>query len=154
MKNCMICNKPLPKPENPKTHNFKYCNKKCRNKAHYLKFNTPEQQNERRQKMLLSKGIGLKRCLECEKWFVKPIAHAWQIHHMNEAEYKQKFDLPLSKGVIPVEHKELLHNLALENKMDEQLRKVGVRTRYKKNDPKAIMVTGWKGRNGNLGYRE
>lgn len=81
------------------------------------------------------------------------MAHVWQLHHLREEEYKEYFDLPLSKGIIPREHKELLRKLALENKMDEQLKRVGKRTRYKKGDPKAIEVKGWKGRNGSKGYQ-
>lgn len=133
-------------------NNKKFCSDKCRGKDTWRRVREVQIAKWREERGKYAEGKI--QCRLCEKWYVKVASHAFLTHHLTEEQYKEYFDLPLSKGIITEEHRLLLREHALENGMDEQLKRVGVRTRYKKGDPKAVEVRGWKGRNGSKGYQE
>jgi hypothetical protein len=115
-----------------------YCTRKCT-----VAFNNHKKYNKYAE--------GKIQCRLCGGWFVKPIAHSWQIHHIEEHEYKEMFDLPFKRGIIPEWHRKILAERVIEDGTIENLKK-GANRRYTKNDPRAKVVTGWKGRNGSKGY--
>jgi len=137
--------------ESPHANNKKFCSVRCRNKVRWQQQGEAQKLKWREERGKYAEGKF--ECKICGMWYVKVASHVFLIHHLTEDQYKETFDLPLSKGIISEEHKILLRQHALENHMDEQLEKAGKRTRYKKGDPKAIMVTGWKGRTGSKGYQ-
>lgn len=146
--NCTYCGKELIIV--PHANNKKFCNRTCRNKYVWQQNRDVLIQGQRAKSGRYAEGKI--QCLLCGNWYVKPLAHVWQIHKMDENEYKIKFDLPLSYGIIPEYHRELLKEYALDNHMDKQLMVAGLKTRYVKGDPKNKIVTGWKGRRGSLGF--
>lgn len=141
-KTCKICQAVLPKGYRS------YCSKDCRtrffNKKHY-----PSQIEWARRKRGEYRQ-GKLRCAICAKWYVQIISHVIQYHKITGAEYREEFDLPM-RGIIPKWYKELKGELALDNGTYKNLRK-GILKRYSKDDPKAKIVTGWKGRTGKIGY--
>lgn len=92
------------------------------------------------------------QCLMCKGWYIQLGSHVRQRHNMSALEYKQKFDLPTSRGIIPRWYREVKGEIALENGTYKNLES-GASTRYKKGDPRAIRVDGWKGRKGNKGFQ-
>jgi len=138
---CLHCEGPVAR--GPRDNNKKFCSVRCRNKALWQRVGKERTIASRAKWGAYAEGKI--QCKLCDRWYVKPMAHVWQQHNMTEQEYKEYFDLPLSKGIIPEEHRQLLSRLALENDMDKQLMRAGRRTRYIKGDPRAKMRTGWKG---------
>ena len=147
MKICALpsCGKPVIRTS-AHANNVKYHTPKCRAKDEWARHRDTEIAKQRAKSGAYAKGK--KQCLMCQGWYIKVLAHVYQLHHMSAREYKEYYDLPLQKGIIPDWHREILRDHALENNMDTQLQKAGVLTRYKKNDKKAKDVTGWKGRHG------
>lgn len=91
------------------------------------------------------------KCLMCGGWYVKVLAHVWQVHKLGQNEYREHFDLPLKRGMIPDWHKKILADNVRENGTIENLKK-GAGRRFVKGDPRAKAVTGWKGRAGSKGF--
>lgn len=69
------------------------------------------------------------QCLECGKWYYKPLSHVWQKHNMLEREYKTKHGLDLKKGIIDEKQRDLLRKKVVENGTILNLQK-GVKTRF------------------------
>lgn len=128
-----------------------YCSAKCRNKVYNERYYDlrQDQARERRGR----KAEGKFQCLICGKWYYQVCSHVWLTHGVGEEDYKKMFDLPLSKGILPVEIKRIKAEHVFENGTIENLKK-GVKKRYRKGDPRAKAVTGWKGRRGNKGFEE
>lgn len=75
------------------------------------------------------------KCLICGKSFTRVCSHVWQVHGMSAREYKEEFGLDRTKGIIPESLRSTMSEYAKFHKMGEQLKKVGVSTRFKKGDP-------------------
>lgn len=142
---CKVCGGPLSK-------RFRtYCSKKCRQKATNKRW-YPKHKADATKKRGEYRPDKL-QCLLCGKWYVQVVSHTRQAHKMFAEEYKEYFDLPISRGVIPTWYRELKGKIALENGTFKNL-EAGKDQRYKKGDPKAKAVTGWKGRTGSKGYTD
>lgn len=68
----------------------------------------------------------------CGERFKRVCSHVRQAHGMSAREYKEEFGLDVKKGILSDEDREVMRRHALANKMDEQLRKAGAKTRFKK----------------------
>ena len=132
MKKCNKCGKEIIRSS--KSNNVKYCHE-CRKEAYkYTEFRT-QWQREQRDKVATTEIKGKIACIICSKWYIKPISHAWQVHGVNEREYKEHAGLDHQKGVIPLRHKELLQQRVKENYdvvVAKNLLKNGKATRYAK----------------------
>jgi hypothetical protein len=64
---------------------------------------------------------------------------------MTGREYREYFELPIKRGVVPIWYRKLKGDIAIENKTAENL-KGGKQFWYIKGDPRAIKNTGYKGR--------
>lgn len=143
LENCKICNKPL-----IYKRMRSYCSKTCRYKFYnkkYRKYNNEWQRNQRGKYT-----TGKLRCGLCDKWYTQIITHVIQHHKITGEEYREEFDLPM-RGIIPAWYREIKGDQALDNGTYKNLKK-GILTRYTPDDPKAKIVTGWKGRTGRKGY--
>jgi ROS/MUCR transcriptional regulator protein len=74
-------------------------------------------------------------CLICGKNFKRVCSHARQSHGVSAREYKEAFGLDVRKGILSSEDSKLMREYALANGMDEQLKKAGKATRFKKGTP-------------------
>jgi len=132
MKKCNKCNKEIIR--SPRANNVKYCHE-CRQEAYkYTEYRT-QWQREQRDKIATTEKKGKIACVFCGKYYIKPVSHAWQVHSVNEREYKDHAGLDHKKGVIPLHHKELLQDHVKANYAEvvaKNLLKGGRTTRYKK----------------------
>jgi len=132
MKKCNKCNKEIIR--SPRANNVKYCHE-CRQEAYkYTEYRT-QWQREQRDKIATTEKKGKIACVFCGKYYIKPVSHAWQVHGMEEREYKDYAGLDHKKGVIPLHHKELLQDHVKANYAEvvaKNLLKGGRTTRYKK----------------------
>ena len=71
-------------------------------------------------------------CHICGKAFTKLQQHIWYAHKMTKNEYCDKYGLDHSIKMTSNEYSEVMHNHALNNNMDEQLKRAGVNTRFQK----------------------
>lgn len=130
MKLCRKCNKQIQR--GPKANNVLYC-LECRAEVYKYKEYRSAYQRERAEKRAEQAQPGKIPCLICKRYYVKPIAHAWQKHGLYEREYKQYAGLDHKKGVIPAEHKELLAQHVKRNfkkVVAQNLLKKGIATRF------------------------
>ncbi len=142
---CKTCEKPLEK-------GFRtFCGKTCRNKSYTKKYKTKRLEWQRKRSGAYAENK--RQCLVCGRWYIQVGSHVIQRHHFTAREYKELYDLPLKSGIIPEWFKELKGKQALENGTFHNLEK-GARFRFVKDDPRAKIVSGWKGRNGSKGYTE
>ena len=75
---------------------------------------------------------GLFICPFCSKSFRALAYHTRQVHNVNARELRTMFHLPMNYSLQTKELKELRRKHALENNMDQQLIRVGQKTRFKK----------------------
>lgn len=142
---CEIHNKPIPK-------GFRtYCSKQCRTLALSRRHYKQSQAWQSRKRGEYQEGKI--QCLLCPNWYVQIGSHVQYAHKLLAKEYKEFFDLPLKRGVIPEWYQKIKSDIAKGNGTAYLLPKAGMRTRYKKGDPRAKEVTGWKGRTGSIGYK-
>ena len=74
-------------------------------------------------------------CHVCGLAFDKVMSHVWQVHEMTENEYKKKFGLETTKGIMSEKSTKLARKQCLKNYAlvcEENLLKNGVGTRFKK----------------------
>jgi len=140
-KNCKICGNILPKRYRV------YCSKICRNKAIYQRHKEyqAKKQIEYRDKKHLYYTPGTLQCKICGKWYIQIGTHVVQRHGMTAREYREKYNLPVKRGVIPKWYRKKKGKIALKNKTFENLEK-GKKHRFKKNDKRAKNNTFWKSR--------
>lgn len=127
-KTCIHCNTIY----TPKTANSKYCNVSCGNKHRYILTNSDKQIQRRNEKAKIPNPNKI-QCLICNGYYTKPMAHVWQVHGISAREYKEHFELYVSKGIIPSGHRELLRNHALDNSdviIKQNLIEKGVQSRF------------------------
>lgn len=46
------------------------------------------------------------KCLECGRFFTRPLSHVWQVHGIDARTYKELHGLDVSKGIATDEYKE------------------------------------------------
>ena len=161
LNNCKVCGNEIKRPSRFRT----YCSTECREKDYdkkyswkeYIKTETPEKREKRLAQMRKGHGCdhyveGTVECKICGRWYVQVLTHAFYIHHITEHEYKEEFDLPFKRGVVPSWYREKKAEITKENGTIENLKK-GAKRRYIKGDPRAIINTGHKGRWGNKGFK-
>lgn len=81
-----------------------------------------------------SRQFGMPICHICGRAYAKLQQHIWYSHNMTREEYCQKYGLDKNINMTSKEYNEKMHNYALYYKMDDQLRKVGKNTRFKKGN--------------------
>ena len=140
-KTCLICKKPIT------IKRFRtYCSKTCRTKFHNRKH-----YKENYRKLLERTGAyspKKKQCIYCKRWYVQVGSHIFQRHHQTAREYREDNKLPLKRGIVPGWYRKIKGDQAKENGTVKNL-KAGKRYWYKKNDKRAKIVSGWKGRGRN-----
>jgi hypothetical protein len=143
-KDCKICGGPLPNSR------FRtYCSPRCRNKEYSKRYR--QQRNEWQRNKWGKYSADKLQCMICGKWYVQIGTHVVQRHKMTAREYREDMGLPLKRGVVPAWYRKEKGETAMENGTVENL-KIGKKFWYVKDDPKAKIVTGWKGRHGQKGY--
>lgn len=143
IKNCLYCGNEVIR-NSPHANKKKFCQIECRdlfNKERDIK-----RRREWSQKKRGEFGEDKKQCLLCGKWYVQVGGHIFQYHQIIAKEYKKYFDLPFKRGIIPEWYRVKKAKIAIENGTAANLPNVGKHTRYKKNDERAKIVSGWKGR--------
>ena len=141
-KTCAICGKIIT------TKRFRsYCSDTCRNKRNSIKYKKYRSimQTKRYDALASIPSKEKKQCKICRRWYIQLGSHIVQRHGMTAREYREKFNLPLKKGIVPKWYKEFKGKQALDNKTCKNL-KQGKKFRYKKGDKRAKKSTGWKSR--------
>lgn len=133
MKKCKQCGAELPPPTNPKTRNYKFCNKLCRNRFYYDQRGGAEAQREYAQRRLASDPAAI-QCIICGKWYIQVGTHIWQYHHMRAREYRECFDLEVKRGLTKDWYRAEKGATALENGTFHNLEN-GAKYRFHKKDP-------------------
>lgn len=147
---CKVCGKPL-----PNSRYRSYCSRECRKlytqkRSNRIRTESGAGREYQRQRSGKFRP-GTLQCLVCGKWYVQVGSHIRQLHGMTAREYREVFELPISRGIIPAWYKELKGEIALENETYKNL-EMGKDKRYAKNDPRAKIVTGQKGKFGSKGF--
>jgi hypothetical protein len=134
MKKCINCNKPIER--SPRANNVKYC-KTCRIDAYkYTEYRTAWQRTKR-DRLAETVTTGKLKCFICGKYYRKPISHAYQVHGVNEREYKEALGLDHKKGLIPEDTREILRDHVKANYdvvVKKNLLTKGKRSRFKAGD--------------------
>ena len=79
-------------------------------------------------------GRGYVICHICGRAYVRLGSHLKESHGMTIAEYKEAFELCASARTTHPGYSEHMRSLAYVHNMDEQLRRTGVSTRFKRGD--------------------
>lgn len=136
---CKICGIKISRPSRYRS----YCSKKCRQKFHNQK-NYKYQLNwsrDRRSQYNPNK----KKCIICGGWYIQIGNHIVQRHKMTAREYREEFDLPVKRGILPEWFRKLKGEQAIQNKTFLNLKK-GTKFWFKKGDSRSKITTFWKGR--------
>lgn len=139
-KTCAVCGKVIT------TKRFRsYCSEQCRNKRNSIKYRKHNSLMQRLKHDIIANipSKEKKQCKICGRWYIQLGSHIVQRHGMTAREYREKFNLPLKKGIVPKWYKDFKGKQALDNKTCKNL-KLGKKFRYKKGDPRAKKVSGWK----------
>ena len=136
-KKCAICN-------NTKFEKGmkKYCNKKCANIAY-------ENYLIRIKEKSGAYAPNKIKCKLCGRWYKQVGSHIAQRHNMTCKEYREHFNLPLKKGILPNDLRAKKRKSVFENKTVDNLKR-GIKTRYTKGDPRACVKYHWKGRSNQI----
>lgn len=145
---CKFCKKQF----NITSNSQKFCSKKCRNKRRWQIYGKKELELGRKKRAEYAPNK--LQCIICDGWYVQVGTHVIQRHKkfLTAKQYKEYFDLPVKKGITPKWYKEFKAEQCKNNGTIENM-KGGKKFWYHKKDPRAKAVTGWKGRNGKLGYK-
>lgn len=79
-----------------------------------------------------SKQYGWPICHICGRAYTKLQQHIWYSHDLSKREYCEKFGIDRNINMTSEEYNKKMHDYALEYKMDEQLKRAGKKTRFKK----------------------
>lgn len=135
---CKVCGQPIDRLRNKRLRS--YCSVACRNRFHSQKMIASGQSQKRQQLYAERKATEAsdmkKKCALCGLWFRRVAFHVFQRHQMTAYEYKQYLQIRTSRGILADESRKHLHDLALEYKMDEQLKHAGKATRFVKGGTK------------------
>ena len=144
---CKVCGEPI------KEKRFRtFCSDKCRNKFYQKKYQPQRSkwQRERMDKKASVPSSRKKQCGICGKWYVQVGSHIFNRHGMTAREYREKFDLPVKRGIVPKWYREKKAKQCAENGTIKNL-KAGKVNWYKKGDPRAKLGAQdrpWKGGRG------
>jgi predicted transcriptional regulator len=142
---CKTCEKPLNKAKRQRTFCSTPCRQKDTNKRHYQRTKA-WQKAERDRKASIWSPDKLK-CKICKRYYVQVGTHVYYEHGLTAREYREQYNLPVKRGVVPRWYREQKGNQALENKTYKNLES-GKRYRYKKGDKRAkVRVLFFKGKN-------
>ena len=72
-------------------------------------------------------------CLECKKYFTRPLSHVVQVHAMTSQEYRKKHGLDNRRGIASEQHKEVMRTHVFDNGTVNNLKK-GKQHRFKKGN--------------------
>ena len=128
-KTCKICHQPI------MTKRFRtYCSTKCRQKRNYKKYYEISKNwaTKKRGEYAPNK----KKCIICGNWYTQVGSHIFAKHHITAREYRETFNLPVKKGIVPQYYKKIKGDIAKENGTYKNLR-FGKKFQYKKNDKRA-----------------
>ena len=138
----------------PSANNKIFCSAACRNESSYNNGKDKLRWTKANTKTALLRAEfspGKKKCMMCGGWYVQVGTHIVLIHGLTAKEYRIQFDLPLKRGITGAAYRKRKADKAIANGTINNLKK-GKKMRYKKKDPRAATLTGWKGRKGSKGY--
>jgi len=140
---CKICGSDLSKRSRT------YCSRECRNKGNYQKYSDYKRQYSKRywEKNSGKYSPDKLQCKICKKWYIQLGTHIFSKHNLTAREYREEYDYPVKRGIVPSWYRQKKGNLAIKNKTYKNL-EAGKKYRYKKGDIKAKRNTFWKGRLG------
>lgn len=126
----------------------KFCSKACRDKSYAGKYQAyrSKYQQEHKDAEAMKPSPNKMKCFICERYYVQIGTHVVQRHGMTAREYREAYNLPLKRGIVPPWYRKLKGDQALENKTVENL-KEGRKFHYKKGDKRAKIGAGkhgWK----------
>lgn len=129
-KKCTVCGKEYVAHSNAR----KYCDSckvakyKEMQKRAWTKANYKNQQREYQKK-----SQDKSQCLICGAWVKAPAMHAYQKHGVSARDYKEAFELPFGKGLLPEYLKEIKREAVFSNGTVKNLKK-GSFKRFKKGE--------------------
>lgn len=129
---CAVCKKRIERT--PHMNNVKFCSTTCRNKTYQKRMSA--WQRARYDQLASIKDDDKIQCKICGRWYVQVGGHIAQRHDMTAREYREYFNMEVSKGIIPAYYKALKGELALGNGTYKNLT-AGAGWRYKFGDPRA-----------------
>lgn len=128
-KTCKICGSPITEKR------FRtYCSEKCRNTQNNRKAYI--YQKEWSLKKRGEYAPNKKKCIICGKWYRQVGSHIVQRHGMTCREYRELYDLPVKRGILPQDLRELKSEQVKENGTYNNL-KAGKKYLFVKNDKRA-----------------
>jgi hypothetical protein len=138
---CKICKQRIERV--PYANNVKFC-KDCRVEVYKYKEYRSRWQRDRADRNARNYDARKLPCVVCGKYYIKPVAHAWQIHQVDAVQYKEYAGLDKGRGVIPEYHREILREHALKNRdkvINENLLIKGRKSRFTKGDERVGRYT-------------
>lgn len=120
-----------------------FCSTCCRNKSYVGRYNEYRNAWGRSRRGVYSEDK--LKCAICGKWYVQVGSHIVQSHGITAREYREKFDLPVKRGVVPNYFRKAKGDIAKSNKTVENLKK-GAGFRFFKGDVRAKTQSFWKSR--------
>ena len=143
-KNCKFCGNPITK----KRYRL-YCSQECRNKVNNLKYKDKmaEWQRKSQDKKHSIQRPGTIQCKICGRWYVQVGTHTYLRHGLTAREYREEYNLPVKKGIVPTWYSKKKGDTALRNGTWKNL-EMGKKFWYKKGDERAKAQTYWKGKLG------
>ncbi len=134
---CKICGAPI------KNKRFRtFCSKKCRTRSYSIKYREARRLWQFNKRGEYKKGK--LQCIICKKWYVQVGSHVQAVHKITAREYREEYNLPLKRGVVPRWYRQKKGDQALSNGTVANLKK-GKRYRYRKGDPRAKVKKGQHG---------
>lgn len=132
-----------------------FCSEQCRHASYRNKYKQRNALKQREKRLLEAEKPDPQKiqCLICSRWYTQVGSHVRQQHNLTAQEYKEQFELPLSRGVIPKWYREAKGLTTLENGTYKNL-ETGASFRYKKGDPRAKLNTGLKAKLGAKGFQD
>jgi len=128
-KTCKICGQPITE------NRFRtYCSEKCRNKQYNKKKYIYQKEWALNKRGEYSPDK--KKCIICGKWYRQVGSHITQRHGMTCREYRELYDLPVKRGILPNDLRELKGKQAKENGTCKNL-KLGKKFHFTKDDKRA-----------------
>lgn len=137
-KTCKVCNEPVA----VKRYRT-FCSTKCRNKFNNKKYYPQNLERARKRRGAYSEYK--KQCQICKRWYVQVGSHIVQVHRMTTRQYREEFDMPLKKGIIPDWYREKKSSQVSKEALANL--KLGASNRFVKGDPRAKIKKrehGWK----------
>ncbi len=121
-------------PQNPHTHNVKFCSVLCRNRSYQPRVTAWAKNN--RDKMAIP-GDNKVKCLTCGKWYIQVGTHVIQRHGFESArEYSIYYNLDRKRGLTAGDYRKRKGDSVFQNGTVRNLNK-GKKYWFVVNDPRA-----------------